>query len=108
MFNLTGSRHGVDMRQPSDYGDHLGEEKMDYLKYPRLEQIEFGAPDANQEYSWSLRSKSDPPYWQSFVDDQIPVDHFMSGRLWMILGHKGSGKTALLRHLARKFRYNVE
>lgn len=70
--------------------------------HPPLGQIEFGAPDANEEFSWSLKSGLEPPYVNAFVDQEIPLADFAEGRKWIALGHKGSGKTALLRHLAHR------
>lgn len=67
----------------------------------KLGDIDFGAPDANQEYSWSLASGKPPAYMQAFVDEDLPLDEFKEGRKWIALGLKGSGKTALLRHISQ-------
>lgn len=77
-----------------------------------LREIRFGEPDANVEYINSLRSKTSPLYLQAWSRPEVQnYDDFSSGQKFIITGHKGTGKTAILRHMdytARQNGYETE
>jgi energy-coupling factor transporter ATP-binding protein EcfA2 len=65
-----------------------------------LKEIRFGEPDANVEYINSLRSKTPPLYLQAWSRPEVQdYDDFANGQKFIITGHKGTGKTAILRHM---------
>lgn len=65
-----------------------------------LREIKFGEPDANAEYISSLRSKTRPLYLDAWSTPEVPnFESFETGEKFIITGQKGTGKTAILRHM---------
>ena len=65
-----------------------------------LKEIRFGEPDANVEYINSLRSNISPLYLRAWSRPEVQnYDDFANGQKFIITGHKGTGKTAILRHM---------
>lgn len=77
-----------------------------------LRDIDFGEPDANAEYFISLRSQSKPLYIRAWSSPEINnYSAFVAGQKFIITGQKGTGKTAILRHMedqARASGYDTE
>lgn len=65
-----------------------------------LKEIDFGEPDANAEYMISLRSRKSPLYLTAWSPPEIKdFEAYATGAKFIITGHKGTGKTAILRHM---------
>ncbi|MBF5090524.1 ATPase [Novosphingobium sp. NBM11] len=65
-----------------------------------LKEIRFGEPDANVEYMNSLRSNTSPLYLRAWSRPDIQnYEDFTNGQKFIITGQKGTGKTAILRHM---------
>lgn len=65
-----------------------------------FKDFDFGEDDANVEYEISQRTAGTPIFIKAFVDHpHINIPEFESGRRYLILGQKGTGKTAVLRKL---------
>jgi hypothetical protein len=70
-----------------------------------LRDIDFGEPDANAEYIQALRAKVQPMYIRAWSAPEIRnYDDYISGKKFIISGQKGTGKTAILRHLEYKLK----
>lgn len=68
-----------------------------------LKNIDVGETDANAEYFLSQRAKSDPMYLKAFFDpDGVTVSSLQNANKFILFGQKGTGKTAILRHLDSK------
>ncbi|WP_333824467.1 P-loop ATPase, Sll1717 family [Pinisolibacter sp.] len=66
-------------------------------------QIDIGEPDANAEYMQALKSKQDPVFIRSYFNLDLPnFEQFESGTKFIIIGQKGTGKTAVLRYLENR------
>lgn len=75
----------------------------------RFGDIDFGEDDANIEYEISNHKKASPIFVRAFYDHpQIHLDDFRTGRKYLILGQKGTGKTAILRKLQQDFHNSGE
>lgn len=67
-----------------------------------LKMASIGEPDANAEYFLARREKKNPIFIDAYYDDQSSDMHeFRSGSKFILYGQKGTGKTALLRHLEK-------
>lgn len=65
-----------------------------------LKNIDVGEPDANAEFFLSQRSSNEPLYLRAFYDwEGASNDSLVSGHKFILFGQKGTGKTAILRHL---------
>ncbi|MDQ0509719.1 P-loop ATPase, Sll1717 family [Ancylobacter amanitiformis] len=65
-----------------------------------LREIDFGEPDANAEYFSSLRANRAPLYIRAWSEPEVSnYDAFSSGQKFILTGQKGTGKTAILRHM---------
>jgi hypothetical protein len=59
-----------------------------------------GEPDANAEAMTALRRKQQPLYLEGFVKPpNFDMRPFMNGEKFILIGQKGTGKTAILRNL---------
>ncbi|MBC7204404.1 MAG: hypothetical protein H5U29_12985, partial [Pusillimonas sp.] len=65
-----------------------------------LREIDFGEPDANAEHMISLRSRKAPLYIRAWSPPEIKnFENYANGAKFIITGQKGTGKTAILRHM---------
>lgn len=65
-----------------------------------LKRIDFGETDANAEYFIAKRENLEPMFVRAFYDaDSAYSDNLATGRKFILYGQKGTGKTAILRHL---------
>ena len=70
-----------------------------------LKHLEVGETDANAEFFLAQRSSGDPMYLQAFYDwEGISNDDLRKGRKFILFGQKGTGKTAVLRHLENELK----
>jgi hypothetical protein len=66
----------------------------------RLGDIDFGVPDANAEYVIATKANSDPIFLRAYVPPPLSdLPGFRQGSRFLLLGLKGTGKTAVLRNL---------
>jgi hypothetical protein len=69
-----------------------------------FKDIDFGEDDANLEYEISQRDSKIPIFIQAFFDHpQLNVRDLEDGRRYLVLGQKGTGKTAILRKIQATF-----
>ena len=62
--------------------------------------INFGEDDANIEYELAKHDGTKPAFISAFYDHpQINFSDIESGRKYLVLGQKGTGKTAILRRI---------
>lgn len=81
-------------------GDEHSSLQISGLPVVPLRKIDVGEPDANAEFFLSQKSKSDPLYLKAFFDwDGFALDSLENGQKFILFGQKGTGKTAILRHL---------
>lgn len=67
-----------------------------------LKMAAIGEPDANAEYFLAKKEKKNPIFIDAYYDDQSSdMGEFRSGSKFILYGQKGTGKTALLRHLEK-------
>lgn len=65
-----------------------------------IRNIDIGEPDANAEYYIAQKTKKSPLYLRAFYEWQGGVTNEISeGSKFILFGQKGTGKTAILRHL---------
>ncbi|WP_162801159.1 P-loop ATPase, Sll1717 family [Azospirillum brasilense] len=65
-----------------------------------LIKISVGEPDANAEYYMAKKVNSKPIFIDAYHNAHFPgIDQFRSGAKFILVGQKGTGKTAILRHL---------
>lgn len=63
----------------------------------------IGEPDANAEYFLAKREKKTPIFIDAYYDDNsLDLAEFKRGTKFILYGQKGTGKTALLRHLEKE------
>lgn len=63
----------------------------------------IGEPDANAEYFLARREKKTPIFIDAYYDnDSLDLGEFKRGTKFILYGQKGTGKTALLRHLEKE------
>lgn len=63
-------------------------------------EIEIGEPDANAEFFISQKTKEAPLYIRAFYEwNSSFTTEFVNGTKFILFGQKGTGKTAILRHL---------
>ncbi|MFG1462215.1 hypothetical protein V5F77_04875 [Xanthobacter sp. DSM 24535] len=68
-----------------------------------LREIDFGETDANAEWIISLRSNIEPLYIRAWSPPEVNnYDAFLNGQKFIVTGQKGTGKTAILRHMERQ------
>lgn len=66
----------------------------------KFADVEFGEEDANLDYELSRESQTDPTFIRAFYDHPaVKIDDLERARKYLVLGQKGTGKTALLRRL---------
>lgn len=66
----------------------------------QLGQIDFGAPDANAEFVLASKTNSKPLFLEAYVPPPLSnLQKFRDGECFLLLGLKGTGKTAVLRDL---------
>lgn len=66
----------------------------------KLGEIDFGAPDANAEYVQASRNNAHPIFLEAYVPPPLSsIEKFRKGENFLLLGLKGTGKTAVLRDL---------
>lgn len=66
--------------------------------------IDFGEDDANLDYEVAQRKSAEPVFIRAFLDyPQLNISDFETGRKYLVLGQKGTGKTAILRKLESNF-----
>lgn len=67
-----------------------------------LKMAAIGEPDANAEYFLARKEKKNPIFIDAYYDDQSSdMSEFNTGSKFILYGQKGTGKTALLRHLEK-------
>lgn len=68
-----------------------------------LGEIDFGAPDANAEYMIASKQNAKPLFVEAYVAPPLSdIDGFRKGTRFLLLGLKGTGKTAVLRDLQQQ------
>jgi hypothetical protein len=69
----------------------------------RLSQLHVGKVDGKHEYIET--ANDDARFFDTFlVPDTVNIQDFLSGERFLVRGFRGTGKTSLLRYLARKLR----
>lgn len=69
----------------------------------KLENVDFGAPDANAEFMLGVKSQKNPIFIDAYIAPPLSeIEKFRLGQKFLILGLKGTGKTAILRELQQK------
>ena len=67
-----------------------------------LGSIDFGAPDANAEYAIATKANTSPIFLDAYVAPPLSdLEAFKRGERFLLLGLKGTGKTAVLREIKR-------
>lgn len=70
------------------------------MPVPAFEQIDFGEIDANAEHLMAILRQDKPIFQKAFVPPPMQnLDRFKKYEKFLIYGQKGTGKSALLRHL---------
>ena len=70
-----------------------------------FKDIKFGKTDASNE----LNEVGNSYYLSSFLEyEKYRIDDFVNGKMYFILGRKGTGKTALLKYLECRFKEKTE
>lgn len=70
------------------------------MAIPAFKDIDFGEIDANAEHLMALLRKSVPMFERAFVPPPMQnLDRFKKHEKFLIYGQKGTGKSAVLRHL---------
>lgn len=65
-----------------------------------LKNIDVGEPDANAEHFLAQKAKGEPMYLKAFFEwEGISNNNLLEGSKFILYGQKGTGKTAVLRHL---------
>ena len=65
-----------------------------------IREIDIGEPDANAEYYIAQKTEKKPLYLRAFYEWEGGVTREISeGSKFILFGQKGTGKTAILRHL---------
>lgn len=65
-----------------------------------LKSIPVGEPDANAEYFLAKKEKRDPIFIEAYYEgNRAGALELKSGSKFLLFGQKGTGKTAVLRHL---------
>lgn len=65
-----------------------------------LKSIDVGEPDANAEYFIAKRAQTAPMFQRAYYEQSAGfTDGLVTGQKFILYGQKGTGKTALLRHL---------
>lgn len=90
----------------------LGKNKdaANYMILP-FKQIDIGETDANAEYFSAIRSNKEPMFIRAFYDSGSSIERdLLDGNKFILIGQKGTGKTAVLRHLdnVSKATYSTE
>lgn len=68
-----------------------------------LGTINFGATDANAEFVTALKTHENPVFLDAYVVPPLSdMDGFRKGQKFVLLGLKGTGKTAVLRALQKE------
>ena len=67
---------------------------------PALRSIDVGETDANAEYFIAKRTSTKPMYVRAYYEaDSTFSDDLNAGTKFLLFGQKGTGKTAILRHI---------
>lgn len=76
---------------------------MNRQKFPTFSHIEIGEPDANVEWYNAKRQGKQPIFLDTFLAvPSFPISDFLNGYKFLIIGQKGTGKTAAIRYLESK------
>ncbi len=71
--------------------------------FPALGLLPVGEPDANAESVIAQREQKSPLYLEGFVEPPLfRMGDFEAGTKFLILGQKGTGKTAILRNIENR------
>jgi hypothetical protein len=66
--------------------------------------VDFGEDDANLDYELAQRRSQEPIFIQAFLDyPQFNLPALKTGEKYLVLGQKGTGKTAILRKIESEF-----
>lgn len=70
------------------------------MTIPAFKAVDFGEIDANAEHFLAIKRKSRPIFEKAFVKPPIQnLDKFLNQEKFLIYSQKGTGKSAILRHL---------
>lgn len=70
------------------------------MAVPAFKNIDFGEIDANAEHLMAVLRKDKPIFEKAFVSPPMQnLDRFKKQEKFLIYGQKGTGKSAILRHL---------
>jgi len=90
-----GFRRGQSLpARPSEIASH------GHARAIPLKQIDVGETDANAEYFIAKRAKTEPMFQRAYYEQSTGFSEELNdGHKFIIYGQKGTGKTAILRHL---------
>lgn len=68
----------------------------------QIKDLQFGSVEGKDEFDLSKNNSNEKIENTFYVDDRINYDDFLNGNKSYIYGHKGTGKTSLLKYIEYK------
>ena len=105
----TDRRQGNQNSQAQNRNDLVQIAPSSRTNMAALKNIDVGETDANAEYFIALKSNNSPMYVKGFFQyGEYTYDQLKTSAKFILYGQKGTGKTAILRHLESQLSKNYE